>query len=284
MARSTRWGARALRVALRGRAPAARPPRAADPAAPQEPAAEAPAAGDDLAVVDDLAFEDDGAGDDHHDPFETVNRGIFAVNDGLDVHVIEPVATAWDWVFPDFAQRALRRAFDNLRFPIVFFNDLLQWKPMRAGESVARFLLNSTVGLAGLLDPAAAIGIDRHDEDFGQTLGWWGVPAGPFLMLPLLGPSNVRDGFGLIVDSAFRAIGFFIPFWASAAMVGVDTLNRRALIREQIQAEREAAVDWYAAVRSAYTQYREALVRDRRESLSPDEVYPVFEETDEATQ
>jgi phospholipid-binding lipoprotein MlaA len=276
MGAAKRCGALALLVVLLGLVPAA---RGADPAAPQEPAA-----ADDLAVTDDLAFEDDGAGDDYHDPLETVNRGIFVVNDGLDVHVIEPVAKAWDWVFPDFAQRALRRAFDNLRFPIVFFNNLLQWKPMRAGESVARFLLNSTVGLAGFLDPAAAIGIERHDEDFGQTLGWWGVPAGPFLMLPLLGPSNVRDGIGLIVDSAFRAIGFFIPFWASASMVGVDTLNRRALIREQIQSEREAAIDWYAAVRSAYTQYRESLVRDRRDSLAEGDVYPVFEDEDEATQ
>jgi phospholipid-binding lipoprotein MlaA len=110
------------------------------------------------------------------------------------------------------------------------------------------------------------------------------VPAGPFLMLPLLGPSNVRDGFGLIVDSALRAIGFFIPFWASASMVGVDTLNRRALIREQIQAEREAAIDWYAAVRSAYTQYRESLVRDRRDTVAEGNVYPVFEDLDETTQ
>jgi phospholipid-binding lipoprotein MlaA len=212
-----------------------------------------------------------------------VNRGIFVVNDGLDRHVIEPVSAAWDWMLPDFAQRGLRRAFDNLRFPIVFFNNLLQWKPVVAGESVARFLLNSTVGLAGFLDPAAAIGIERRDEDFGQTLGWWGVPAGPFLMLPLLGPSNVRDGVGLIVDSALRAIGFFIPFWASVGMAGVDTLNRRSLIRDQIEAEREAAVDWYAAVRSAYTQYREALVSDQRESLAEGDVYPVFEEVDDET-
>jgi phospholipid-binding lipoprotein MlaA len=251
-----------LLAALLALAPVAVAQEPADPAA------------DDLAFEDDdLYFEDDLEDEDDGDPLEPLNRGIFWVNDGLDRYAIEPVSTAWDWVFPDFAQRALRNGFDNLRFPIVFFNHLFQLKLKNAGTDVARFAINTTVGIAGLMDPAATIGLEKRFEDFGQTLGFWGVPPGPYLMLPFFGPSNVRDGFGLIVDTAFRAFGFFIPFVASLAMQGVDTLNRRSLIREAIQAERAAALDWYSAVRSAYTQYRENLVNDRRGGAETESSY-----------
>jgi len=225
---------------------------------------------------DELDFDADVQEEDAGDPWEPMNRGVFWVNDGLDRHAIEPVSKAWDYVLPDFAQRSLRNAFENLRFPIVFFNDLFQWKPKRAGEALARFVLNSSVGIGGLLDPASTIGLEQRNEDFGQTLGYWGVPPGPYLMLPFFGPSSVRDGCGLIVDSGFRAVGFFIPFWASMAMQAVDTLNRRSLIREQIESERRAALDWYAAVRSAYTQYRENQVQDRRGSAEDRKYYPGF--------
>jgi phospholipid-binding lipoprotein MlaA len=231
--------------------------------------------------VDDLYFEE-AEEEDIGDPFETVNRGVFWVNDGLDRYAIEPVSTAWDFVLPDFVQRSLRSAFDNLQFPIIFFNDIFQLKWKRSGQDIARFAINTTVGVGGLMDPAASIGLKKRREDFGQTLGYWGVPTGPYLMLPFFGPSNIRDGFGLIVDTAFRAVGFFIPFWASAAMAGVDTLNRRSLIREQIETERLAALDWYAAVRNAYTQYRENLVQDRRQNLDTDYYYyPSSEGEDE---
>ncbi len=254
----------------------------ADPAAasatPDEPADTPYDEFDDLYFEDDIEEEDDG------DPFEPVNRGVFWVNDGLDRYAIEPVSTAWDWIFPDFAQRALRNGFDNLRFPIVFFNDLFQLKLKNAGKDVARFAINTTVGIGGLMDPAAAIGLEKRFEDFGQTLGFWGVPPGPYLMLPFFGPSNARDSFGLIVDTAFRAFGFFIPFVASLAMQGVDTLNRRSLIRGQIQAERKAALDWYSAVRSAYTQYRENLINDQRSGAEAESsYYPSFEADDGQT-
>ncbi|MDJ0847349.1 MAG: VacJ family lipoprotein [Myxococcota bacterium] len=234
---------------------------------PDEP--EAAGVDEDLYAADeydDLYFDEEYAETDDGDPIEGFNRGIFAFNDTLDRFVLEPVATGLDWVVPDFAQRALRNGFDNLRFPIVFFNDLFQGKPAGAGQDLARFVVNSTVGLGGLMDPAAKIGLPQRNEDFGQTLGYHGVPPGPYLMLPFFGPSNVRDTGGLVVDTAFRAIGFFIPLVASVAMQGVDTVNRRSLIREQIQAERKAALDWYAAVRSAYSQYRENLVHDKRQA------------------
>jgi phospholipid-binding lipoprotein MlaA len=254
------------------------------PAGAQEaddPGGEPQAAPDPYAEYDDLAFEDDAdadLADDSGDPFETVNRGIFWVNDGIDRYALEPVSTAFDYALPDPVQRALRNAFDNLRFPIVFFNDLFQGKPVAAGRDLARFLLNTTVGIGGFLDPASTIGLEKHNEDFGQTLGYWGVPPGPYLMLPFFGPSNIRDGCGLIVDSAFRAFGFFIPFWVSLSMQAVDTVNRRALIRDEIRAERRAALDWYAAVRSAYSQYRENLVKDRRAGVDTDyTLFPSFE-------
>jgi phospholipid-binding lipoprotein MlaA len=231
--------------------------------------AEAPAGADpsgyEYDEEDELYFDEDVEEAGTGDPLEKVNRGIFWVNDGVDRHALEPASRAWDWLLPDVVQRSLRNAFDNLRFPIVFFNDLFQAKPRQAGQDLARFLVNTTVGIGGFLDPAGTIGLKRRNEDFGQTLGYWGVPPGPYLMLPFFGPSNVRDGFGLVVDSVFRAVGFFVPLWASVSMQAVDTLNRRSLIREQIEAERRAALDWYAAVRSAYSQYRENLVQDRRQ-------------------
>lgn len=235
---------------------------------------------DDLYFDED--FEDDAAAG---DPLEPVNRPIFWLNDGLDQYAIEPVSRAWDFVLPDFAQRALRNAFDNLRFPIVFFNDVFQLKLKDAGGDLARFVVNTTVGIGGLMDPAATIGLPRRNEDFGQTLGFWGVPPGPYLMLPFFGPSNIRDGFGLIIDTGLRAISFFIPLAASFAMQGVDTLNRRSLIRGEIDAERRAALDWYAAVRSAYMQYRENLVHDRREARNEPDFFPGLEiDADRPTQ
>ena len=252
----------------------AQEPAASEPAA-DEAAAEAVADSPDAVVAeeevsteydefDDLYFEEDIEDEDTGDPLEPVNRAVFWVNDGIDRYALEPVSTVWDWVFPDFVQRAMSNGFDNLRFPIVFFNHLFQLKFANAGKDVARFAINTTVGIGGLMDPAETIGLPKRFEDFGQTLGYWGVPPGPYLMLPFFGPSNVRDGVGLMVDSVFRAIGFFIPLVASVALQGVDTLNRRSLIRDEIQAERRAALDWYAAVRSAYSQYRENLINDRR--------------------
>lgn len=277
MGRATRRAAAAL-AALWGFAWAA-PAAAAEPAAapaetasdelaaPDEPPAEDElAAPDELAVEDDLAFEDDGARRDPRDPLETPNRGIFVVNDTLDRHVIEPVSEAWDWVMPDFAQRALRRAFDNLDFPVVFFNNLFQGKPVRAGESIARFALNTTVGIVGLMDPAAAIGLERHDEDFGQTLAVWGVPAGPYLVWPLYGASTVRDTGGAVADTAMSVMPFFLESYVTIGARVFETVNARALVLEDVERARGAALDWYSFVRNAYLQRRETLIHDEKDT------------------
>jgi phospholipid-binding lipoprotein MlaA len=227
-------------------------------AAPAE--AQSAADGDDTAV---------------HDPWEGLNRPIFGFNESLDRWILEPVAKGWDFVMPDPVEHSLTRFFDNLGMPIVFANDLLQGKPVAAAQDVGRFVLNSTAGLVGLFDPATEVGLPANDEDFGQTLGVWGVPSGPFLVLPLLGPSSPRDTGGLVVDSAARAYSWFVPFAVNLAFYGataVNVVNTRSRLLETIAEERRSAFDFYAAVRNAYVQNREDAVRDHQ---------PEGEESDE---
>ena len=212
---------------------------------------------------DDVYFDESEDAGDSADPWQGVNRAFFSFNEGLDRWVLEPVAKGWDFVLPDFAQRAIRNAFDHVRFPIHFSNNLLQAKPADAGRDVARFLVNTTVGIGGLMDPASTIGLPASNEDFGQTLGVWGVPTGPYLMLPVFGPSNVRDGVGLVVDTSMNVASYYVPIYATVGLTVGNTVNRRSMVIEELAAERRAALDFYEAVRSAYTQYREALVKDR---------------------
>jgi phospholipid-binding lipoprotein MlaA len=201
------------------------------------------------------------------DPWEGVNRSIFDFNEGLDRWFLEPVAKGWDFVMPDPVERAIGRFFENLGMPVVFLNDVLQGKPVAAGQDVARFAINTTSGMLGFFDPATDIGLPANDEDFGQTLGVWGVPAGPYLMLPLLGPSSPRDTGGLVADTLTRA-GYTwyipIPMYASTGMYGVSVVNRRSRLLETIAEERKSALDFYAAVRNAHVKSRENRVRDRK--------------------
>jgi len=212
-----------------------------------------------------------------HDPWEGTNRGIFAFNEGVDRWFLEPVATGWDFVMPDPVQSSLKRFFRNLGFPVVFVNDLLQGKPVAAAQDVGRFLLNSTAGIAGLFDPATEVGLPTNDEDFGQTLGVWGVPPGPYLVLPLLGPSSPRDTGGLAVDSATLVYPFFLPWFVNFASTSVNIVNRRSLLLETIREERKSAFDFYVAVRNAYVQRRENQVSDHeaKPEESDDGLYDV---------
>ena len=207
------------------------------------------------------ADTDVGAGD----PWETMNRVTFRFNEGADRWVIEPVAKGMDFLVPDPAERSLRRFFDNSMFPIRFINDLLQCKPVSAFEDLARFAVNTTIGVAGFFDPATHLGLEGYQEDFGQTLGYWGVPTGPYLVLPFLGSSNPRDAFGLAADSAALVYPFFVPFWLSRTITLGNLLNWRSLKLDEIAAEREAALDYYVAIRNAYVSYRENQVWDSEE-------------------
>ncbi len=220
------------------------------------------------------------------DPWEPFNRRIFAVNDFLSRHILEPVGRGWAFVVPEFVRDSISRLYANVRTPAVMVNDLLQGKPREAGIDLARLVLNSSVGLGGLLDPAAAIGLEPNVEDFGQTFGVWGIPAGPYLVLPFLGPSSPRDTVGRAADAAASGYGWFLPFWASAAITSVDTANGFSFTADEIAEERAQAFDWYAAVRNAYVSRREDLVRDRTESPQAvaeeeDDLYLLDDEAEE---
>jgi phospholipid-binding lipoprotein MlaA len=200
-----------------------------------------------------------------------MNRGTFRFNEGLDRWVVAPVAKGMDFVIPDPVERSMRRVFDNAKIPIHFGNALLQLKFKSAFDDLARFLLNSTIGFVGLFDPAIEAGLEAHHEDFGQTLGYWGVPPGPYLVLPIFGPSNPRDTVGLIADSASTVYPWFVPIYVPFAIGAGDLLNWRSLNLDAIKAEREAALDYYVFVRNAYMSYRENQIRDQEEDEADDE-------------
>jgi phospholipid-binding lipoprotein MlaA len=201
-----------------------------------------------------------------YDPWQTMNRGIFTFNDYLDRYLLEPVAIGWDTVVPEPAERGLANFFANVATPRRIANDLLQGKPRKAGDDFGRFLINTTFGVLGFFDPASAAGIAAGNEDFGQTLGVWGTPAGPYLVLPLFGPSSPRDTAGLVVDTLLSPEFYFAPWYVSYPASGTRVINARALALEAVRAERAAAFDLYSAVRSAYVQYRINQVRDREEA------------------
>ena len=208
------------------------------------------------------------------DPWESFNEKMFWFNHKvLDRYVLKPVAKAWDLVLPDLVQRSLRNAVDNTNVLTRLVNSLAQGKFGGAGRELARVSINTTVGLGGLFDVAGAgFGIETSDEDTGQTLGFYGVGPGPYLVLPLLPPMNVRDGIGGIVDRAMNPINYLIPFAANAdagttvgALIGItvtDAVNQRSLNLETFEGIEEAVIDLYSAVRNGYQQKREAKIKE----------------------
>jgi phospholipid-binding lipoprotein MlaA len=219
-----------------------------------------------------LAGEPDPA-----DPWERMNRGIFRFNEGADRWVIEPLAKGMDFILPDPVERSIRKFFDNAMIPIHFGNALLQFKPVSAVEELTRFVINTTIGVAGFFDPATHLGLEAHGEDFGQTLGYWGVPPGPYLVLPIFGPSNPRDTVGMIADSASTVYPWFMPFYASLAIGVGERLNLRSIHLETIAREREAALDYYVFVRNAFMSHRENEVWDLQEDEADEDDLYYFE-------
>lgn len=197
-----------------------------------------------------------------HDPLERLNRATHSFNEGLDKYILAPVAAGWSWITPELLRTALVNFDDNLRFPVNATNDILQWKWRRAGEECARFAINTTVGILGFRDVARQWGLEKQIEDTGQTLGVWGIPPGPYLVLPLLGPSNPRDAVGFAADSFLSLYWIVVPWWVSSTYNGVDVVNRRAVYAEDIDNARRAALDFYVFLRNAYGQRRQALIRD----------------------
>ena len=198
---------------------------------------------------------------DPRDPWEGFNRASYKFNDTLDRAVAKPVAKGYKKVTPRFVRTGVSNFFSNLDTVPTILNDVLQGKIKQAGHDSGRFLLNSTVGLGGLFDPASAAGMERNDEDFGQTLGKWGVKSGPYLMLPILGPSTVRDTIAKPVDSYSSPLNYLEDDSTRYILRGVEFLDLRAdLLTLDDQIER--SYDKYAFIRNAWLQRREFLVSD----------------------
>lgn len=208
------------------------------------------------------------APEEFHDPWERYNRAIFRFNDGLSRMVAEPVGRAWRWTVPEILRTAMRNFFVNLAFPIRVVNTTLQLKPLATGQEILRFAVNCTFGIAGTVDVATrGVGLPLHREDFGQTLGYWGVGEGPYFMIPIFGPSNVRDTVGLGADIAtgaatFSLIGISVPFFATFAAQAGNFINSQSFVVDEVDRERTNSLDFYASVRSAYLQFRRARVAD----------------------
>ena len=197
-----------------------------------------------------------------YDPWEPMNRGIFWFNEQADQYILEPVAKGWDWLMPQRVKTSVSNFFYNLRFPINTVNNVLQLDPRETAVHVARFMVNTTFGIGGLFDPATDWGLVATEEDFGQTLGRWGVPPGPYIVIPVFGPSTLRDLTRYPVDGFISGIGYTGFGTIFTFAYAVDTVNNRAANIDNIARAREASLDFYAAVRNLYLQRRQALIND----------------------
>ncbi|MBI2586222.1 MAG: VacJ family lipoprotein [Rhodospirillales bacterium] len=207
-----------------------------------------------------------------NDPAEPTNRTVFAINRGIDAVILKPVATFYRDYIPKFFQDRVNDVLDNLRSPVIFVNDLLQGEIDRAIATLARFVVNSTWGLAGLNDIATAIGMEGHDEDFGQTLAVWGVPEGPYVMLPLFGPSNPRDTVGLVVDFLVDPFNVWAGNtnrdYAILSRTGARGVDQRAVHMEALDDIERTSLDYYASIRSLYRQRRAEEIRNGKPSAT----------------
>jgi phospholipid-binding lipoprotein MlaA len=198
---------------------------------------------------------------DPRDPWEHFNRSTFKFNDALDRAIARPVAKAYVKVTPRVIRTGVSNFFNNLDTVPTIINDTLQGKFRMAGHDTARFLLNSTLGLGGLFDPASAAGLEYNSEDLGQTLGKWGMKSGPYLVLPILGPSSARDAFSRAADTYMEPVWYLEDDSTRYLIRLVDLLDQRAGLLE-LDAQLERSYDRYAFVRNAWLQRREYQVRD----------------------
>ena len=203
------------------------------------------------------------AGHPINDPWENYNRAMYKFNDTVDRYALKPVAKGYRFITPNFIEKGISNFFSNIDDVTVTINDLLQGKFAQAAQDGWRFLLNSTIGLGGLFDVATPLGLEKHHEDFGQTLGKWGVAEGPYIVLPFLGPATVRSGGGRIVDFASDPLTYVSPDWARLSLVGGEMVNQRAALLEA-SALLDSAFDPYVFLRDAYVQNRRQLAYDNR--------------------
>lgn len=202
----------------------------------------------------------------YKDPFEQTNRAIFKFNDTLDQAIGKPVAEAYDKVVPSPVKKGISNVLKNLKGPISVVNQLLQGDVEGFANDTVRFLVNSTFGLAGVLDIATEAGLDDEPEDFGQTLAVWGVDDGPYVVLPILGPASLRDQFGMAVDSIADPVRLYAfnkdeeMFYYGRSVM--SALDKRVELLDTLEDLRENSLDYYAAFRSAQYQNRQSYIRD----------------------
>lgn len=200
------------------------------------------------------------------DPLESLNRGTYRFNEGVDNVLLKPVATFYREKVPPLVRTGVSNFFNNLGDAWSAANSLMQFRLQDAEENLARFQLNTMFGLGGIFDIASDVNIERHREDFGQTLGRWGIPSGPYLVLPLLGPSTLRDTAALPVDWHFDVISSFRPVAARNATYAVRAVDTRSNLLRVSSVLEEAALDKYSFTRDAYLQRRRAEVYDNTEN------------------
>ena len=202
-----------------------------------------------------------------NDPWIGFNRSMFGVHQAVDGAVLEPVARGYRAITPRPLRTGVLNFLRNLKSPVVFANDVLQGEIGRAGNTAGRFAINTTIGVAGIFDPATSMGLDRHDEDFGQTLAVWGVPSGPYLFVPLMGPSTVRDSAGRIIDTVFDPLtwaDFDDADTVRTSRTIIAALAQREALIDQIDAFEAQGGDLYVTYRSAYEVAREAAIQNGR--------------------
>lgn len=214
------------------------------------------------------------------DPWEGFNRKIFAFNETMDEYIARPLAKGYQAITPEPVDQSVSAFFSNLDDVLVIINDLGQLKFGQAASDTARFLINTTVGFFGLFDVATHIGLEKHDEDFGQTLGYWGVGTGPYLMLPFVGPSTVRDtgGIGLELASGVSYLDLGNNLKEQVALYAVKNIDIRA---DLIASEGLISGDRYTFIRSFYLQRREFLVNDGVVEDEFEDDFDVFDDEDE---
>ena len=200
------------------------------------------------------------------DPWESVNRVVFEANLQVDRFVLEPVAQVYAALLPDTVRTAIHGVLANLELPVSGVNALLQGDADNAARALGRFTLNTTFGVAGLFDVAASAGLERVDEDFGQTLAVWGVGSGPYLVAPFLGPTTLRDGAGGAVDVFLDPTSYALPVTGAArpSLMAAHVIDKRAANLERFDKARKESVDLYATVRSAYLQRRRNMIANGR--------------------
>lgn len=198
------------------------------------------------------------------DPFERVNRAVFSFNETADQYVIKPIAEGYKFILPEFVRTGVTNFFSNINDVLIAANNLLQGKPVNAASDIGRFFINSTIGILGLFDVATDMGLEKNREDFGQTLGVWGVGDGPYVVLPLFGASNVRDTVGLAVDieTDFMINTNKLDSEEKIAVNSLRIINRRADLLDAGQLLEDAAFDKYSFLRDGYLQRRRNQIYD----------------------